>query len=475
MAPLLLIILLCIALAGTVRGMMYRDRYYQFPTLFCATWLLYLGPQAIGAVLNKHKYPESLRADYGLELALFFCILCTIAGLAGYACGGRTKRKLFQYRNYSYDRLFLGGIVLYAVGLWGAYELAQLSGGFIAQFTGGGFYSMEWRGAAVKYSFFSRLVYPGFLLIFLSTLYRPSRYRWIIVCLCVVYPLALTVFAGRRSMTATLAVTILLSLFFAKHWAPSRLIFTTLLVLATAGVILGPAYRSRSQYGLNMQELSQIDARGIISDTFSGERYAEFDMIVYGCAAANRSLAFECGLGFYNATIGALVPRQLVGEEFKSSLFLISKEDVGQLMVRYYNWPIPYGTNPTGPFDAFKQFWFFGCLLYFVLGYVYRHLWAAAYQKANLGAQLWYVYTVLYIPSSIVGSWCGFAPTLLVALVFFGTILYLAHSPYDSSQTWAQNLGESTTSDEYCSYNTGHITYLPTVGYPTISSNRRNG
>ena len=449
MTVLLLVIFLIISLTGIVWGLASKDRYYQFPTLFCATWFLFFGPQAIGAVVNRNKYPESLHADYGLELALFFCILCTVMGLSGYAHGGRTERKLFQYRSYSCDRLFLGGIVLCAIGLWGAYKLAQLSGGLTAQFTQGGHYGLEWRGAPVKYSFFSQLVYPGFLLVFLTTLHRSSILRWTMTGLCLLYPLAVVVFLGRRSMAAILAISILLSVFFVKRWVPPRLVRVLLLALAFVGTILAPAYRSKSQYGLNIEELKQIDARGIISDAFSGKSYGEFDMIVYGCAAVNRGLAFSYGLDFYNANITVLVPRQLVGEEFKRSLFILPREDVGTLVERYYNWSIPYGTNPTGPFGAFASFWFFGCLLYFLLGYIYRNLWKSAYSEANIGAQLWYVMTAIFVPMSVFGSISLIVPTLFQILMSFGLVLYLARIQTRSCQDGMKDLVDSQCYGSY--------------------------
>ena len=125
--------------------------------------------------------------------------------------------------------------------------------------------------------------------------------------------LSVILFLGRRSKAAELAIAILFSVFFAKRWVPPRVVFVALLVAATIGTILAPAYRTISQYGLDIQQLQEIDAPGIISDVFSGDQYCEFDMIVYGCAAVNRSLRLNYGMGFYNSTIGALVPRQLVG------------------------------------------------------------------------------------------------------------------------------------------------------------------
>jgi len=449
MTLLLLVIFLIISFTGIVWGLARKDRYYQFPTIFCATWFLFFGPQAIGAVINRDKYPDTLHADYGLQIALSYCVLCVLMGLAGYRYGGMSKKKLFRFRNYSYDRLFLGGIILCAVGLWGAYQLAQLSGGFVAQFTGGGHYGLEWRGAPVRYVFFSQLIYPGFLLVFLTTLYQPKILKWTIVIFCLMYPLAVIIFLGRRSYAGITGIIILLGVFFVKRWAPPRLVHVILLALAFVGITLAPAYRAKSQYGLHIEELKQIDARGIISDKFSGEHYGEFDVIVYGCAGVNRGFALNYGIDFYNSTVSSLVPRQLVGERLKNSLFIPAGTDLETLLKRYYDWSIPYGSNPTGPFDTFRQFWFLGCLLYFILGFIYRSLWTAAYEEQNVGAQLWYVVTAIIITQSVFGTFTGLAPYFLVILFFFGPILYFARIPTRSCQANMQDIMGFKCYDSY--------------------------
>lgn len=456
MAILLLLIFLIISFAGIAWGLMRKDRYYQFPTLFCATWFLYFGPQAIGAIINKDKYPDSLHADFGLELALLYCISCILMGLAGYRYGRLSNKKLFHFSGYSYNRLFIGGVILNVIGFWGAYKLAQLCGGFIAQFTKGGHYGLSWVGAPVKYSFFSQLFYPGFLLSFLSTLYRPKNLRWILVSLSLLYPLAVIIFLGRRSMAAITIISILFSVFFVRRWAPSRLVQVLLLIVALAGTLFADAYRTKSQYGLHIEELKQIDVRGIVSDVFNGEGYSEFDMIVYGCSAVNRSLSLNYGLDFYNSIVVSFVPRQVVGERLKKSLFINIGDNIQAHLKDYYDWSIPYGSNPTGPFDSFRQFWFFGCILYFILGFIYRSLWTAAFENRNVGAQLWFIITAVLIPQSVFGSFTGILPRFLYSFVFVGSILYFARIPIGTKKDNSKYLMSLNSYNSY-QYNMDHI------------------
>jgi hypothetical protein len=94
--------------------------------------------------------------------------------------------------------------------------------------------------------------------------------------------------------------------------------------------------------------------------------YAEFDALVVTAAAVNRTGILDLGKGFYNSTIAQLIPRQFLGEEFKESLFLKSSHE--DIAYNSYRWSIPYGSTPTGPSNAFSEFWFFGALLYYGIG-----------------------------------------------------------------------------------------------------------
>ena len=143
-----------------VWGLLKKDRVFQYPTIAGVSWLVFFGVQAFASVVNVDKYPSAVLEDGGLIIALVMLCLCAAAGWLGYHRAGKCRRS-WTLPEFSVEKIFWGGVVLYSIGFFSAYRLGQLCGGFVQQFTGGGHYGLEWAGAPVKYAFFSQLVYPG--------------------------------------------------------------------------------------------------------------------------------------------------------------------------------------------------------------------------------------------------------------------------------------------------------------------------
>jgi len=416
---LLFSVLVLLSVAMLAWGLAGRERFYQFPTLAGATWLFFMCPQVVGALRNPGKYPNIVLSDHGLETALAMCVLCAACGWLGYLrpSGGRTSE---VHDLTPPQSLFLAGVSLYAVGFFGAYKLAELSGGFIHQFTEGGHYALEWRGLPVLYFGIAQMIYPGLLLALLGALRQPTTVKKFTVALFSVYPIAVSLLLGRRSMTAFLCMIFLLAFFFVRRWTPPRWLFATALLLGGLFVLVAPQYRALSQYGFRNGEISEIQIKASVEEVLSGQSYAEFDALVVTAAAVNRTGILDFGKGFYNSTVAQLVPRQLVGEEFKESLFLAGSDE--DIAYKTYRWSIPYGSTPTGPSNAFAEFWFFGAGLYFLLGFFSRWLWDRAL-AVGTEAQIWYTVWAMMIPESIYGALVILPGRLFFYLLFLLPVL----------------------------------------------------
>ena len=324
----------------------------------------------------------------------------------------------------SFARLFWGNFLLYALGFWGAWKLATLAGGFVEQFTGGGHYSLEWRGAPVKYSFFSQLIFPSLCFCVLAALYRKSMVRWAAVALMAIYPLATVVFLGRRAMAAFLGLSLLLSLWFARKIALPRWLFASLLVLVGIAVLVGDQYRTSAQFSLSKEVLKETRIKSAVGETVKGEKPSEFDFLVVGSAAIQRELRFGFGTGFYNSTAAQVIPSQWVGQNVKESLYWkLVPDDITE---KAFGWTVPYGSNPTGPLNAFSDFWLFGCVLYYGMARFFRWLWHRAASGGDLSCQYWYILLAGTIPMSIYGSLFVIPGYILPLAVFFGAVLYFA-------------------------------------------------
>lgn len=401
-------------------GLMRPERVYQFPTLFGAAWLFYLVPQAIGAISGQDKFPDAVLAEGGLEVALLMSVACVEAAWRGYQ-DKRWSRpftaKSWTEAHYSDTRIFVGGVILYAIGMYAAYLLASLAGGFIEQFSGGGHYELEWVGLPVMYVFFANLIYPGMLFVFLALLYKPTFWRALVGILFSLYPLAMTVFLGRRYLTVFILMIVFITLYFVRRWTPPRLAVIAGVVALAGFIVVAPQYRTITQYGFDGEQLKQVQVETSIRDMVRGDEYAEFDGLVLAAAAVNREGTFGLGTSFYNSTIAQLVPRQLVGESFKDSLML----DLWSTPSGSVYADLPYGSNPTGIANAYTEFWFFGALIYYFMAAGMRRLWETALVP-SIGGQLWYVILAPLIPVSVVGS-LFVLPGQFLGLYFFIALL----------------------------------------------------
>ncbi len=420
---LLLTILALLSCSMLIWGISRKERFYQYPTISGAVWFFYIVPQAIGAIRNPYKFPERVLEDKGLEIALSMCIHCTLAGWFGYISGKWERIRLFRSVIIKSSTLFKAGLLLYLISFYAAYKLASLTGGFLMQFTGGGHYSLEWRGLPVRYALIIEMMYPSLFLCLLATLKKPSFIRIIVVLVLFIYPLANIIFLGRRSVALFLTLIILLSFFFAKKYVPSRVVLIIFMIIGTIFAVILPQYRTITQYGIDMESLKEIKIPASIQNVISGNLYQEFDALVVGAALINREKIFGFGTGFYNSTIAQLIPRELIGEELKNRL-MVSFGKFEKVLYSVYQWTIPYGSNPTGPLNAFHEFWFFGAIIYYFIGLLSRNIFEYAYRYNNIEAQFWYVIWCSKIPVTILGSLTVIPGHIITYMVFFTPLFW---------------------------------------------------
>lgn len=401
-------------------GLRKRERHWQFPTVAAACWIFYMLPMAFGALRNPSKFPLGVLEDRGLALSLAMCLLCVLATWFGWRQGlrippaPRLTAESSSGRSSSHTaKLFYYGLFVFLVGFWGAWKISVIMGGFRAQFTEGANYETEWAGAPVKYFFFALLIYPGFLFSFRAWLERSDHFRAVILALMALYPLAVAAFLGRRGASAVFLIVVAVCIFFRYRWSLHPLAMASVCALAGLIVLLAPAYRAvASSTGNVRRGVEGLNVKDAMSETLSGYSYAEYDALVVGCAFYNRELRFDFGTSLYNGLIGCLVPRQIVGEAMKAKLLLELHPEGTTSPDRVYGWALPYGCNPTGPLDAFKSFWFFGCLMYFVLAWWLARLWREAL-AGSIFHQLAYVLLIPSALATVYGCWTILPEALL--------------------------------------------------------------
>jgi hypothetical protein len=429
MAIFLFILLVVVSLAMIGWGFARRERILQYPTLAGAAWLLFMAPQALGVLRNPTSVPDMALADGGLEMALGMSVLCAAMGWLGYMLPwGRKGSGFFNAVHYSGRRTLQASLALLAVGLVGFHKLAGLTGGWVSLFSTEGSYALEWRGLPVAYTFFAWALFPALYLLLVSALAGRNWIGWVAAAVGSLPVLATVIFLGRRSQAIFFILIVLLALLFARGWAPPRSVAVAgMLAMATA-IVVAPEYRSHSQIGADWGEMRYINPQGMVHSVVGGEGYSEFQFAVVQLAATNRFKEFGLGRGFYNTLVRYWVPRLLVGDEVKESLF-VEAPDCGMQTYAAYQWSPGYGSNPTGINDAFCEFWFFGALLYLAIGVGFRHLWDRAFETRSVGATLFYTCVSPLAMTTVVGNLSGLPADLLYVSLFVVPAILFARAP----------------------------------------------
>ncbi|ASF45700.1 hypothetical protein [Methylovulum psychrotolerans] len=428
MSILLFFILIVISLSMVVWGLMRPERIFQFPLLAGSVWLLYICPQALGVLINPYWIPIGAQRDNGIEMALIMANLCAGMSFWGYLKPTPKSNYSLHPAFYSYSRFFLGGCMLIAIAFFSFYKLAGLSGGLVEHYSVEGNYELEWTGLPVAYVFFVRLIYPGLMLCLLAALHKPTTLRILTVFIGTLLPLANVFLLGRRTEAVFLLLTFGLCFFFQKRWIPRRSLVITMIILGGIMVMVMPSYRSHSQIGADYSEILEMDIEKIVTSQVEGKEPVEFIYPVVQLPATQQAFEFNYGLGFYNRLIKEWVPALFVGREFKSTL-MIDGPDFAKHTINYYSWEASYGWIPLGMTDAFREFWFFGAFLYFLIGRGFRFIWDHAHIGSDMAYKVFYItlaseamLTILHgvtpLPFFIVYAILSLTPIILYSRVY---------------------------------------------------------
>lgn len=370
-------------------GIRRRAGVIEFPFLVGCSVLGFLFPQAIGTVRNADAVPEA-----GLIKSLIMCVLCLAAVYWGWHAPVPAKWLRARKRSYSAARVYWFGMALLAVGVIAFLRLASLTGGIVDFFSVHGNYTLDWRGRPVAYAFFMQFLTPGLALAFLSALRLGSFWRLALPCPALAIQLAFVLFLGRRGVLIDLCVLALGTAFFATGWLPRAAPLLVALPLFALSIFLAPYYRTYSLVGADRERLREIPVNQTVQDTLAGQ-HAEFWTMTYIVHVTDLTRSYELGRGLYNSFVQFFVPKLIVGESVKDSLYW------GEPQTEYYDnplgWVVPYGMVPSGPGSAYRQFWFLGALWFYLIARGMRYVFVSAVASRDLFAQTAYI--VLLLPS----------------------------------------------------------------------------
>lgn len=399
-------------------GMLRKGRIVELPFLAGCTLSGFALPQFI-RLLSDPTLPPG-----GLEKTLLMANLCTAALYLGYT---RCRRPL-RAMNWHFDGNALGvvALALTATGAFFFFLISRLPEEMTNQ--------SRWSGLPVAYLFFAQVLPYGFALSLLLWGQFRSRLFLLSAGFAAIFYLDRILIAARRGVASEFVLVLLCGLWFTRRWCPPRwsmlvFAFAAILFVNSAaeirsvtmqGTAFGSIFQNRTPIPVgdlaNVRYLENLTAN---RDASSYElRNAVFEM-----TAADALLSFDLGMFQWNRLVSRYVPAQLFGEDFKNSLMA----DTRDLSYSYYGYSMHEGTTITGFTDTFRSFWYLGCLVFFLIGYLMAKFYGAALE-GHLVARLLYMLMATNVLLSITHATDWFFGAWPHALIFLFPALLLCRT-----------------------------------------------
>jgi hypothetical protein len=206
----------------------------------------------------------------------------------------------------------------------------------------------------------------------------------------------------RRADTFEFFLAILLGLLFVRGRTVPR---TALVLGAVAGFFfvngighlraLSGAYQLSGSGTIEsripaLSEIASIDWLAVADNKDSIHRSEVMNAVV-GLEAVAQYGRFTLGAQFWNRLVFAYIPGQLLGHDFKSSLMV--GEDALEIAREEFFFEAQTGTTSTGFVQPYQDFWFLGCVVWWLTGYVMGRLMTHAL-RGGLVAYVLYAATI---------------------------------------------------------------------------------
>jgi hypothetical protein len=407
-----------ICLSLLVWGVIRTERVYQYPFFLGSMFTSFLLPQAFALVNNpKGVSPEAL------ERVLLYCCLCAAACLIGYE--SKPNLGWLAKLNIAIDerKLFTAGLALAALGYLFNFLLART----VVQIAANG----NWTGPATIYLYFAQVVNISFAIFILQSLKKPNLLN--LTCTVIAgFPLFQAILQGRRQPTMTLAIIIGLSFWLVHHSTPPRWLVVVGIVLLTLLIPLFGALRDdfwSLVFSGSWQEVITASQQAF-SFLLKGDLLEIRNAALLMDIAEKRSL-YGFGTQFWDSIVFQYVPGQIVGFDVKKSLQFNLFDEYVQLLKSLYGYSIPNGYTITGIGDSFMEFGYFGCFLFGLIAYLFKHLWISAVYYKSTFSQL--IYMGLVSPGMVglthgIGRFCQEA---VFQLFFVGLAIYYSRVKYN--------------------------------------------
>ena len=373
-----LMLMIGLALFFALRGILTRNRFFEFPTLVSLLYLAFFVPQALAAERNP------LLQAYQ-PWVLWFYMSCALITLAvGFAIGRHLARKRASGKRPAEQPSFLvvsGAIVLALIGLYASNQVSSLADAANAL-------GNSWTGEITAWYLLVQCTFFAFALSFLGFLSGERNKILFLVAIISAYSIASMLDANvKRNLIAEIAIILGGGWFFVKYQQPPRALiligcFAAMVLLHQVGAVRGYIADERG---------TAIDA--IIEGVpfkefryFSSDQSPEIQQAIVDIYAARQSGQVEGPASLWNQVVHQYVPAFLLGRDFKNSL-MVERRTAGQENYRLDAFERT-GATRTGFSDTYRSYSILGVFVFMLMGMlmgwlfgmaVYGRLWAQYY------------------------------------------------------------------------------------------------
>lgn len=396
-------------------GIKDTRKIYQFPFFMSAAFASFISPQAYALVYNR-DYIYNLPSS-AITRTLFMCCLCVSMCWIGYQVPVKKNSTNIFFNctssldNHKYITILNTAYVALGIAFW----LLLFS------LPDGNKLSGQSTGIFTIYIFFARLfANTGLCLAIVQTFKKPGFLRFSILLAASTMPLYRAIFFGRRTGLVGIILFFLISLYIYKSFIPPR---SVIVFALTIGFILIPFIgEQRGLLSNKWNNLEEINPTHGIEKIIEGKSTLELRNAAFLIDYVAKENKHGWGTLYWNNTIFRFVPAQLLGRQFKESLY-INKVDYDTYIKSDYSYSRQTGSTVTGAADSFTQFDYFGCLLYFGMAFLFKTIWHSVIYYKSFIATILYMLICVYGMVSVTHGTANFVPDLLFTLVSILPIL----------------------------------------------------
>ncbi len=288
----------------------------------------------------------------------------------------------------------------------------------------------QWSGPIVIVSFFAQLRIPAMVASLLLVLRDRNAITMTLAAINIIICVPVAFVLLRRSEMIDVMVAFAAVLWFARRIrVPLPAVLSGIVLFGVVVFSIAPLRQAQNKIeyetGQTVSIINpQLWQRVSISDTLRQNAELAYDVrnAAYMVQYVNDTGDYSYGGGLWNRLVNQYVPGQLVGRELKGDLMSGTGRINAEYLANEYNFFFQTGTTPTGPGAAFRDFWFFGALYFFLIAYILGNL----YRRAMETGFFWQVAYVSLLPFSLTAITHGHE-RLFVSMPIYGLAIWGAY------------------------------------------------